>query len=188
MAKKHGVCPWWIGYLLASPLRRLLQNPDEILTPYIRPGMAVLEPGPGMGFFTLPLARMVGDEGCVYALDVQRKMLDGLERRARRAGLAKRIRPRLVSPDSLESADLAGKIDVVCAFAVVHEMPNADRFFAEAAATLKPDGLLLLAEPAGHVRTAEFEAELDAAKRQGLRVADRPVVRRSHAAALKKSA
>src|SRR6266496_739457 len=88
MAKQHRVCPWWLGRLLASPLRRLLQDPDQILAPYIRPGMTVLEPGPGMGFFTLPIARMIGEEGCVYALDVQSRMLDGLQRRAKKAGLA----------------------------------------------------------------------------------------------------
>lgn len=45
---KH-VCPWWLGYLLASPLRRLLQDPAAIITPFVRDGMTVLEPGPGMG-------------------------------------------------------------------------------------------------------------------------------------------
>ena len=187
MAKQHAVCPWWIGYLLASPLRRLLQNPEELLAPHIRSGMAVLEPGPGMGFFTLPIARMVGEGGCVYALDVQRKMLNGLERRAQKSGLSARIRPRLVKADSLDAADLAAKIDLVCAIAVVHEMPAADRFFAQAVATLKPEGLLLLAEPAGHVSSAEFEAELDAAKRHGLYISSRPAVPRSHAAVLRKS-
>ena len=54
------VCPWWLGYFLASPVRRWMQNPDELIAPYITPGMIVLEPGPGMGFFTLPLARRVG--------------------------------------------------------------------------------------------------------------------------------
>jgi SAM-dependent methyltransferase len=187
MAKQHRVCPWWIGYLLASPLRRLFQNPDELLAPFIRPGMKVLEPGPGMGFWTLPIARMVGEQGCVYALDVQAKMLAGLERRAKKSGLAARIRPRLVQPDSLDIADLTGRIDLVCAFAVVHEMPNPERFFAEAAAALKPPGLLLLAEPAGHVSAAEFAAELEAAGRHGLRVESRPAVRRSQVAVLKKS-
>jgi tRNA A58 N-methylase Trm61 len=186
MAKQHRVCPWWLGHLLASPVRRLFHDPDKILAPYIRPGMTVLEPGPGMGFFTLPIARMLGEQGCVYALDVQAKMLDGLERRARKAGLADRIRLRLVKSDSLDAAELAGKIDVVCAFAVVHEMPDAERFFADAVPTLKPDGLLLLAEPAGHVSSADFDAELEAAKRHGLCVVDRPDVPRSHAAVLKR--
>ncbi len=63
------VCPWWLGYWLASPLRRLTVNPDAVVSPFVRPGMLVLEPGPGMGFFTLPLARLVGPKGRVVALD-----------------------------------------------------------------------------------------------------------------------
>ena len=40
------VCPWWLGYFLASPVRRLFQDPAAIVQPYIREGMTVLEPGP----------------------------------------------------------------------------------------------------------------------------------------------
>ena len=48
----HRVCPWWLGYFLASPIRQWLgQDPIKILSPYVREGMIVLEPGPGMGFF-----------------------------------------------------------------------------------------------------------------------------------------
>jgi predicted methyltransferase len=61
MAKR--VCPWWIGYLLLSPLRRLGQDPAKILAPYVREGMTVFEPGAGMGYFTLELARRVGPSG-----------------------------------------------------------------------------------------------------------------------------
>jgi hypothetical protein len=40
----YRVCPWWIGYLLASPLRCWLgQDPIKILSPYVREGMTVLE-------------------------------------------------------------------------------------------------------------------------------------------------
>jgi hypothetical protein len=42
------VCPWWLGYLLASPIRRLLGDPVKVVAPYVREGMTVLEPGPGM--------------------------------------------------------------------------------------------------------------------------------------------
>jgi predicted methyltransferase len=59
------ICPWWLGYFLASPLRRWLRHdPTKILAPYVREGMTVFEPGPGMGFFTLELARRVGASGC----------------------------------------------------------------------------------------------------------------------------
>ncbi|HXN47666.1 MAG TPA: methyltransferase domain-containing protein, partial [Bryobacteraceae bacterium] len=71
----HRVCPWWLGYLLASPIRRLAQNPSGTVAPYVREGMTVLEPGPGMGFFTLDLARLVGSSGRVVAVDIQPKML-----------------------------------------------------------------------------------------------------------------
>lgn len=83
------VCPWWIGYFLASPIRRISFDPRKILAPFVSEGMTVLEPGPGMGFFTLELARAVGPKGRVVAVDVQAKMLAALERRARRAGLSR---------------------------------------------------------------------------------------------------
>ena len=76
----HKVCPWWIGYFLASPLRRLVHNPATILRPFVSEGMTVVEPGPGMGFFTMELARLVGRPGRVVAIDVQPKMLVELRR------------------------------------------------------------------------------------------------------------
>ena len=110
------VCPWWLGYLLASPIRRLLHDPHKILAPYVRGGMTVLEPGPGMGFFTLELARLVGPSGRVVALDVQPKMVEGLIRRAGKAGLSKCIVARLIPSGSLAVEELAGKVDFVLAF------------------------------------------------------------------------
>ena len=56
--------------------------------------MTVLEPGPGMGFFTLELARLVGPEGRVIAVEVQPQMIAGLRRRAERATLIDRIETR----------------------------------------------------------------------------------------------
>jgi len=49
------VCPWWLGYFLAHPLRRRIHDPVGILRPFVSEGMTVLEPGPGMGFFTVEL-------------------------------------------------------------------------------------------------------------------------------------
>ena len=184
------ICPWWLGYLLASPVRRVLmgQDPFALLAPYVRSGMTVLEPGPGMGFFTLELARLVGDSGRVIAIDVQPRMLEGLRRRAAKAGLSSRIEARLAEKNSLGVSDLADQVDLVLAFAMVHEMPKGNRFFAEAAQTMKPGATLLLAEPAGHVKSPVFDAELAEAQAAGLEVTERPQIRRSHTAVFRKGA
>lgn len=180
----HRVCPWWLGYFLASPLRRLTQDPGRLLAPYVREGMIVVEPGPGMGFFTSELARRVGSSGRVIAVDIQPRMLHGLERRVARAGLSDRVQTRLSRPDSMGLDDLSGSADLVVAFAVVHEMPDSLRFFQEAAQLLKAHGCLLLAEPPGHVNVTQFEEELAHAGKAGLRVVDRPRIPRSRAALL----
>lgn len=182
------VCPWWIGYLMASPLRRLVVDPEKVLAPYVAEGMTVLEPGPGMGFFSIPVATMVGADGRIVAVDVQRKMLDGLRRRAAKAGLLPRIEMRLAEPETMGVADLRDAVDLVLAIAVVHEMPSVERFFGEATVTLKPNGSLLLVEPAGHVDAALWQREREAACAAGLETVAIPCFRNCHAALLRKGA
>jgi len=182
------VCPWWMGYFLASPIRGwLMEKPEELLADYVKAGMTVLEPGPGMGFFTLPLAKMVGPRGRVIAVDIQPKMLEALQRRSRKAGFQDRVETRLVQPDRMDLDDLNGKVDLVLAFAVVHETPSAADFFSRMAASLKPGRCLFFAEPKGHVNEGDFEHELEAARAAGLEPVDHPKVRRSHAIVLRKS-
>lgn len=183
----HRVCPWWLGYFLACPLRRFMQDPAKLLAPYVRPGMTVLEPGPGMGFFTLDLARLVGPTGCVVTVDIQPKMLAALKRRLAKAGLLARVDLRLAASESMGIGHLAGKVDFTLAFALVHEMPSTQTFFNEVAAASKPGATVLLAEPSGHVKNGDFDAELHAAAQAGFNVVERPVIKRSHAAVLKKS-
>ncbi len=163
----HRVCPWWLGYLLLLPVRRIWQSPRKLLGPLVREGMTVLEPGPGMGFFSLALARMVGPGGRIVAVDVQERMLQVLRRRARRAGLLDRIDIRRAGPAGLGIEDHAGRVDLVLAIFVVHEMPEAGAFFAEAHRALKPGGRLLFAEPKRHVPKDDFDRSLEAAARAG---------------------
>ncbi len=182
----HRVCPWWMGYLLLSPIRKWRQDPARILAPYVRAGMCVLEPGPGMGFFTIEIARLVGPSGRVVAVDVQPRMIEALRRRARKAGLADRIDARAVSPGSMEISDLDAAVDFVFAFAVVHEMPSAASFLLEAARAMKPGAGLLLAEPAGPVSEVEFQEEIAAARSHGMGVIDRPPLKGCLAALMRK--
>jgi SAM-dependent methyltransferase len=161
-------------------------DPAKIVFPYVREGMTVLEPGPGMGFFTVELARLVGASGRVVVVDIQPKMLAGLKRRLAKRGLLERADARLVMPGSMSLHDLSGRIDFALVFAVVHELPSVASFFTEAAHALKPGAFLLLAEPRGHVNEVQFEAELKAAAEAQLELVDRPAVPRSRSALLKK--
>ena len=173
------ICPWWIGYLLASPVRRMKQNPEEILGPYVKPGMKILEIGPGMGFFTLPMARMVGEHGQIVCVDVQEKMIRNLLRRARKAELSLRIVARTCSTTSLHVEELVDTMDFVLAFAVVHEVPDTKKLFQEIHSSLKKGGRLLLAEPAGHVTQDGYQRTLAIAQAIGLSVVDSPKIPRS---------
>ena len=121
MPHEH-VCPWWSGYLLASRIRRLVLRPETMVQPFIKEGMRVLEVGPGMGFFTLPMARMLGPRGKVVEVDIQERMLRALRRRAVKAGLEDRIDYRFSAADSLRVDDLRGSVDFALAVAVVHEV------------------------------------------------------------------
>jgi SAM-dependent methyltransferase len=140
-----------------------------------------------MGFFTLTLARLVGGAGRVIAVDMQPKMIEGLKRRAAKANVLDRIETRVTSSETMGLTDLAGKVDLVLAFAMVHEFPDAAKFFAEAVQALKPGGTLLLAEPRGHVSDQAFNGELAAATAVGLAATSRPIISRSHAAFLVKN-
>jgi ubiquinone/menaquinone biosynthesis C-methylase UbiE len=161
------VCPPWIGYLLLNPLRNLLENPNKVLGEFVKEGMVVLEPGPGMGFFTLPMARMVGPSGRVVAVEIQPKMLAALERRARRADLLERIELRQAKADELGLTDLAGQVDLAVALHVVHEVPDQGSFFIQVHETLKSDGRLLIVEPKHHVSRERFAETLATAKGNG---------------------
>jgi ubiquinone/menaquinone biosynthesis C-methylase UbiE len=184
----HSVCPWWLGYSLLLPLRRLVEPPTRLLGPWVREGMLVIEPGCGMGFFTLDLARMVGGTGRVVAVDVQERMLAGLRRRAARAGLTERVETRLATAEGLGLADLAGRVDLVVAIHVVHEVPDTRAFFAELTAALKPGAVLLVIEPKGHVSAAQLERSLEAAVAAGLELVERPVAGKPRSMVLRRPA
>ncbi|MDA8240317.1 MAG: methyltransferase domain-containing protein [Nitrospiraceae bacterium] len=179
------VCPWWLGYLLASPVRRLLQDPEEIVGPYVREGVSVLDVGCGMGFFSVPLAKLVGGKGKVVCVDLQEKMIRGLKGRAEKAGVSERIYARVCSQDSLGLSDIAGRIDFAMIFALAHEVPDKKRLFSEILAAMKKTGKLLLAEPRGHVSEADFEKTVSIAQSAGFEVLQDLEIRRSRAVLLR---
>jgi ubiquinone/menaquinone biosynthesis C-methylase UbiE len=162
-------CPMWVHYLLASPIRRLMDSPEKLLGPFVRSGMKVLEPGCGFGFFTIPLARMVGPEGTVVCVDVEPEAIARLTRRAEKARLGERIVARACSPTDLGVSSHAGQIDLVVVAYALHELEDIPGFLAQAASALKPAGRMLVLEPKGHVAPEQFARELEECRGAGFR-------------------
>ena len=183
----EGVCPVWVGYLLASPVRKILQNPEKILSPYVKQGMKVLDVGSAMGFFSLPLARMVGPNGKVICVDMQEKMIQSLGKRARKAGLSDRTELRICNQNSLCLDEFKEKIDFAFASAVVHEVPDASSFFSEIYEGIKQGGKFLVIEPKGHVSEKDFEVSILVAVKNGLSVIDNPKIPRSRSVLFEKN-
>jgi ubiquinone/menaquinone biosynthesis C-methylase UbiE len=180
------VCPAWSSWFtIANPLRRLQHPPEKILGPHLKAGMTMLDVGCGVGWFSVPAARMVGPQGRIVAVDLQQGMLDKLMRRAAKAGVADRIEPHRCEVDRL---GVQAQADFALAFAMVHEVPDAPRLLAEVAACLKPGSRLLLAEPKMHVNQKMFDAEVSAATAVGLAMIDQPKVGGCRAVLLEKPA
>ncbi len=172
------VCPNWLIGTFDNPLRRLVQNPDRIVSGLVGPGQTAVDIGCGIGYFTIPLARLVGSQGKVLAIDLQEKMLAGVRRRAEKAGLTDRIRFCLAAPAGL---GVSGPVDFVLTFWMVHEVPDRERFLKEIHRLLRPGGTWLFAEPPIHVTAAAFQKTVSLAQSLGFQIVSRPEIGLSRA-------
>ena len=163
-------CPVWIGHLLAHPVRKLFHCPKRILSPFVKPNMTVVDLGSAMGFFSIPLAKMVAPQGRVICLDVQQEMLEQLEHRACKAGVQEQIETRLCPHHTLGLSDVAGRVDFVLASAVIHELTNPAEIFRELYGIVHKDGVLYIVEPKAHVSRKNFEKSLDQAREAGFKI------------------
>jgi ubiquinone/menaquinone biosynthesis C-methylase UbiE len=121
----------------------------------------------------------VGETGKVIVADIQPEMLKALQKRAKKAGVEKRITTHLCKVDSL---GLDMQFDFVLAFWMVHEVPNHLAFFEEIKSLLKPSGKFLLAEPVLHVNQAMFEKTVKTAESVGLVLKEKPKISLSRSA------
>lgn len=177
------VCPWWGGYFIDNRFRRWLHKPEKILGPYIQPGMTAMDFGCGMGFFAIPMARLVGDQGRVIAVDLQQKMLDVLRKRAAKAGVGDRIHAHRCEADSI---GLDEPVNFALAFYSAHEVPDLRRLFSEAHKCLRTGGSFLVVEPVGHVSAAAFQDMVSLAEDAGLALNEGPRICLSRAVVLVK--
>lgn len=129
----------WVLYLPRWPLtaKRL----GSILEP--RPGERLLEIGPGVGIYALPIGAAVAPAGTLDALDVQPEMLGVLARRAAAAGVTT-IATAVGDGQHLSYADET--FDAVYLIGVLGEIPDPARALSEIRRVLKPGGRLVIGE------------------------------------------
>lgn len=135
----------WRGWQwLFRPDRERWERPEELLDALRIPrGAVVADVGAGAGYFTVRLARRIGPDGQVYAVDIQPEMIKLLKQRLSEEKLTN-VQAILSKPDDPllppQSVDLALMVDVY------HEIQNPDRFMPKLLKALKPDGRLVLVE------------------------------------------
>jgi len=161
--------------------RRIHQKPDRFLSELVREGMAAADIGCGLGFYTVEMAKLVGEKGHVLAVDFQPEMLKLAERKTRKAGMAERVRFIQCRQDDLVFSEA---VDFVLTMYVAHEVSDRGRFFRQIREALKPGGRYLLAEPKYHVKKARFLRIVGDAESAGFKKVGEPVIASSRTAML----
>ena len=135
----HLGAPW-----LVRPERDDEENASESFDKLdLKPGMVLCDLGCGNGYWTLPMAKKVKENGAVYAVDIQQEMLQKLGARAERAGL-KNIRPVLGKVDDPKLP--ADELDLLLMVDVYHEFSHPQSMLWEIRRALKPTGVVALLE------------------------------------------
>ena len=175
MSKRtHGdVCSYRHSFSLDNFLRKLIQSPKRIVGPYIEEGDTVIDLGCGPGFFTVPIAEMVGDTGRVVAVDLQEEMLTIVTEKLFDTHLANRVTMHQCDKHALNLDPLL-KADFILAYYMVHETPDQGEFFREVKGHLKPEGKVLVVEPPFHVNRRKFTQMKQRAEAVGFAILDTP--------------
>ena len=121
----------------------------------IQPGMTIVDYGCGPGRYTARIAKLVGEQGKVFAVDIHELAIEAVNKKIDQYGL-KNVVPVLV--DGYQSTIPDRAADVVCAIDMFHIIKNHTEFLAELKRITKKDGLLVLDD--GHQRRKVTKANI----------------------------
>ncbi len=140
---------------LTRASREREEEPERVLDSLgIRAGSTVVDLGSGNGYFTLRLAKRVGERGTVLAVEIQREMLALLERRAREAGIEN---VRTILAEERDPKLPAGAVDLVLMVDVYHELSHPRDVMRHVARSLAPGGRVVLVEYRGEDPTVAIK-------------------------------
>jgi ubiquinone/menaquinone biosynthesis C-methylase UbiE len=135
-----------LAAVMESRLRYRYFGPEKALRGAgLRPGLAVLEIGCGTGFFTLPAARLLGEQGSLVAMDRLSLSVEAVAAKVRQAGLTN---TRVALGDALDTRLATESLDLVLIFGVIPapQLPM-DGLLREMHRILKPGGTMAVWPP-----------------------------------------
>jgi ubiquinone/menaquinone biosynthesis C-methylase UbiE len=136
--------PQFMADAIDNPLRRRIQPHDQMpLRHGLKPGMTVLEVGPGNGRYSLAAAQYLGPSGRLVSIDIEPRMIERLQARALAAG-ATNIDARVADVYQLPFDDQS--FDAAYMIAVIGEIPEPEKAIAQFHLLLKPGGILAFSE------------------------------------------
>lgn len=129
------------GALMGSKVREWIFNPIKTLRGAdVLSGQTILEVGCGTGFFTIPVARLIGDQGYLVAMDVSSGFIEQVAKKVKNTDL-KNI--RIVKQDALNTGLDTARFDKVLLFGVIpFSLLPLNRLLPEMYRVLKPEGTL----------------------------------------------
>lgn len=177
--KKTHVCPLERAGSLDNRLRKLLQNPQKILGSFVKEGITAMDIGCGPGFFSVPMALLVGDSGRVVAVDLQEGMLNKIRQKIKGSELESRFIFHKCQADSIGFPE---QVDFALAFYMAHEVPDQLSFFQDLKTIVKPGGRFFLVEPKiFHVSKKDFAETIAKVEGAGFVATERPKIPLSQA-------
>lgn len=138
-------CPVWLRWMveLDNPFTKTNRSAIIIAQLDLQPGMSVLDAGCGPGRVTIPLAKAVGAEGRVVALDLQSGMLDRVREKAQAENLNN---IHFLQAGLGEGKLERNQFDRALLVTVLGEIPDRDPALEEIFEALKPGGILSVTE------------------------------------------
>jgi ubiquinone/menaquinone biosynthesis C-methylase UbiE len=128
--------------LMHENLYSIFRNPYQALhAAGLKPGMKVVEFGPGPGFFTIPAAKIVGESGSLHAVDINPYAVKKVSQKVAASGLNNIT---VLKANAAHTGLPSSSFDLVFMFGFMRPIGNIDDIWAEAYNLLKDDGVLAI--------------------------------------------
>lgn len=148
--------PYWLSFIVDNPFRKLFTNRKKIVEKAnIKKGSIVLEIGCGPGFFTEVISDVVGKNGKVYALDIQKQMIEKIKKKIENGRIGKNVYAMVSNTSKINLP--SNSIDVVFVAYAFEELNEKEKSVKEFYRICKPKGYLTFREHKFLVKKGEIK-------------------------------